>query len=317
MNVLVTGATGYIGVTLVRRLPEDMTPIALVRDASRTELLPDDVETVEGDITDSDTLTDPMDRVDGVIHMAAVNPGSKNSPRITNDVAEEVFDTVNVEGTRTVLDAAAEADVSSVVYLSTTKCHPDVEGDDDESLYVRTKREGGRLLTEGSYPFEYSIVHPTYVMGPRDYRLKRLEPFRLAASNRILVPPLYTPGRINVVHVDTIADSIWYYLRRPTNNRHLVSGPNVDRQTFRKTIAAQTDHRTVTASIPGKDQLLPAAVWAVDRIGLANVDPDRLVLDSETGIVPEVHEQRAPVERKSWQEAVRDTYAWYESAGLL
>jgi len=73
----------------------------------------------------------------------------------------------------------------------------------------------------------------------------------------------------------------------------------------------------VTASIPGKDRLLPAAVWAVDRIGLANVDPDRLVLDSETGIVPEVHEQRAPVERKSWQEAVRDTYAWYESAGLL
>jgi len=316
MKVLVTGATGFIGVNLLRRIPDEHEALALAREASRTELLPDATETVTGDITDRESLTDVMDGVGAVVHMAAVNPGSRNSPAITSAVPDEVFRQVNVQGTENVLDAAAEAGVESVVYVSTTKAHPAVDAD-DISMYVKTKAEGGRLLEENDYPFEYSIVHPTYVMGQRDYRLKRYEPFRLAAANTVLAPPLYTPGRINIVHADTVADSIRYYVERPTNNHHMLSGPNLDRKRFAKQLASLSPRRTVVTDVPLRDTLLPLGVKCVDAIGIANVDASRLVLDAETGIVPEVQENRAPVSQASWQAAVRDTWAWYEDAGLL
>lgn len=316
MNVLVTGGTGYIGVNLLRRFPEEHNPVALVREASRTELLPDGIRTVTGDVTDQASMANAMGNVDAVIHLAAVNPGSRNSPEITSNVPDSTFRKVNVRGTENVLDAAVDAGVESVVYLSTTKAHPNVD-DDDVSMYVETKAEGGDLLTEGAYSFEYTIVHPTYVMGQRDYRLKRYEPYRLAASNAVLVPPLYTPGRINIVHVDTIADSILYYLDEPTNDNHMVSGPNIDRRTFVEELAALAPRRTLVTDVPLRNTLLPLAVKAIDYSGITNVDADRLVLNSETGIVAEVDEDRAPVSPKSWKEAVRDTWEWYERVGLL
>lgn len=316
MRVLVTGGTGYIGVNLLHRFPEEHTPVALVRNSSRTELLSDEVRTVQGDVTDPASLRNAMADIDAVVHMAAVNPGSHNSPEITSAVQDSVFRRVNVKGTENVLDAAAEAGVQSVVYLSTTKAHPDVDTE-DISMYVQTKSEGGNLLDKEDYPFDYTIVHPTYVMGQRDYRLKRYEPFRLAASNAILVPPLYTPGQINIVHVDTIADSILHYVENPTNNHHMVSGPNVNRKRFAKLLASLSNRQTIVIDIPLQNMLLPLGVKSIDAIGIANVDASRLVLNSETGIVPEVQEERAPVSQKSWQDAVRDTWSWYENVGLL
>lgn len=316
MRVLVTGGTGYIGVNLLHRFPERHTPVALAREPSRTELLPDDVETVRGDITDHNSLERAMDGIDGVVHMAAVNPGSRNSPAITSSVPDSVFRGVNVQGTENVLDAAAEAEVESVVYLSTTKAHPAMDVN-DVSMYVQTKGRGGALLDDGEYPFEYSIVHPTYVMGQRDYRLKRYEPFRLAASNDVLIPPLYTPGEINIVHVHTIADSILYYLDNPTTNHHMISGSNIDRKRFAKQLATLSSRRTLVVDVPARRTLLPLGIKIIDAIGIANVDADRLVLHSETGVVPEIQEERAPVSQRSWQAAVQDTWKWYEAVGLL
>ncbi|MFB6201884.1 MAG: NAD-dependent epimerase/dehydratase family protein [Halorhabdus sp.] len=316
MRILVTGGTGYIGVNLLHRFPDEHTPVALVRESSRTELLPGDVETVFGDITDPDSIANAMEGVDAIVHMAAVNPGSRNSPAITSSVSDEVFRQVNVQGTENVLDAAAEEGAESVVYLSTTKAHPTMDVD-NVSMYVQTKGEGGDLLDENDYPFDYSIIHPTYVMGQRDYRLKRYEPFRLAASNAVLIPPLYTPGEINIVHVDTIADSILYYLDQPTNNHHMISGPNVDRKRFATELAALSSRRTLVIDVPARKRLLPLGVRTIDAIGIANVNPDRLVLESETGVVPEIQEERAPVTQRSWQDAVRDAWEWYEEVGLL
>jgi len=315
MRVLVTGATGYIGINLLHRFPDHHTPVALVREASRVELLPS-VETVTGDITDPASLADAMEDIDAVIHMAAVNPGSRNSTEITTGVQDSVFRQVNVHGTGNVLDAAADAGVESVVYLSTTKAHPAVDAE-EMSIYVQTKNEGGELLDEKNYPFEYTIVHPTYVMGQRDYRLKRYEPFRLVASNTVLIPPLYTPGEINIVHVDTVADSIIHYVENPTDNHHMVSGPNINRKRFVRRVASLSARRAVVTDIPARNTLLPFGVKAIDSIGIANVDPDRLVLNAETGVVPEVQTERAPISQKCWQDAVQSTWSWYDDVGLL
>ncbi|MUW13423.1 NAD(P)H-binding protein [Halorubrum sp. CBA1125] len=314
MRILITGATGYIGLSIIRRISDTHEPVAMVRESSRTELLPPNIETVEGDITDIESLRGAFEGVDAVAHLAGVNPGSKNSTQVVSEVDEDTFTAVNVEGTRNIVNAATEANVSSLVYTSTTNAHPDVPYD-YESMYVDTKRRGGEIVSESS--LDYTIVHPTYVMGPYDYRLKRYNEFRLAAANAILIPPLYTPGRINIVHVDTLADSIIHYLEEPTRNRHLVSGRNIDRRTYTRQLASLSDRHSFVFPLPFHKILLPFIVRLVDAIGLANVSVESLALEEHTATVPEIHEERAPVKRKSWKQAVTDTYRWYQDVRLL
>jgi dihydroflavonol-4-reductase len=314
MRILVTGGTGYIGLALLRRMPDRHKAVVMVRDRSRTELLPANTATVVGDVTNSESVRNAMNNVDAVAHLAGVNPGSKNDEAVTGTVTEETFVSVNVDGTRNVVKAAADAGVESLVYTSTTNSHPNIPYEYD-STYVETKRRGGDVVAQSGV--KYTIVHPTYVMGPADYRLKRFDEFRLAAANLVLVPPIYTPGRINIVHVDTVADSIVYYLEQPTNDRHPVSGPNVDRRTYAKHLASLSDRRSVVLPFPFHKSALPLVVRAVDALGLANVDPESLALDEQTGVVPSIYERRAPVERKSWRQAVTDTYRWYERVQLL
>lgn len=314
MRILITGATGYIGLALIRRMPDAHEPIAMVRESSRTELLPPDIETVNGDITDKGSVQSALKGVDAIAHLAGVNPGSKNSKQVVSEVDEETFIGVNVEGTKNIIEAATESNISSLVYTSTTNAHPDVSYD-YESMYVDTKSRGGDIVADSS--LDYTIVHPTYVMGPYDYRLKRYDEFRLAAANTILIPPLYTPGQINIVHVDTVADSLIYYLEEPTKNRHFLSGPNINRRTYARQLASLSDRHSITLPFPFYEQLLPLLVRTVDRIGLANISVKPLALNEKTGTVPEVHENRAPIERKSWREAVTDTYRWYQDVRLL
>lgn len=314
MRVLVTGATGFIGLALLDRLPERHDAVAFVRDRSRTELLPNSVETVLGDVTDADSVQNAVEEVDSVAHLAGVNPGSTNDESVVDDVSRETFEAVNVEGTHNVVKACRRSNIDSLVYTSTTNAHPDVSYD-YESLYVDTKREGGNIVSSSG--LNYSIVHPTYVMGSRDYRLKRYREFRLAAGNLLLVPPLYTPGKINIIHVDTVADSIIYYLEQPTNNRHILSGQNIDRLTFARQLASLSDRPSLALPMPLHSVLLPWVVRAVDRIGLANLDPKSLSLNEQTAVIPEIHEDRSPVKGKSWRDAVKDTYEWYEQMRLL
>lgn len=314
MRILITGATGYIGLAVLRRIAESHEPVAMVRKSSRTELLPPSTETIEGDITDKESLRSALEGIDAVAHLAGVNPGSKNSSQVVSEVDKDTFTTVNVEGTQNIVEAAAQADVNSFVYTSTTNAHPDVSYD-YESMYVDTKRQAGDVVANSS--LDYTIVHPTYVMGPCDYRLKRYDEFRLAAANMMLIPPLYTPGKINIVHVDTLADSIIHYLEEPTGSRHLVSGANINRRQYARHLASLSDRRSLVLPLPFHQALLPFIVRVVDSIGLADISVDSLALNEQTGTVPEIHEKRAPVERKLWKQAVTDTYRWYQDVRLL
>ena len=73
MNYFVTGATGFIGGRVARQLIEaGHRVIALVRDKSKAgELKALGVELSEGDITDKESMRQPMSGAEGVFHIAA------------------------------------------------------------------------------------------------------------------------------------------------------------------------------------------------------------------------------------------------------
>jgi hypothetical protein len=99
MRYFVTGATGLVGTHVVEQLVANgHDVITLTRSRSNANHLPEAVTVVEGDITNKESLREPMTGVDGVFHIAAwffVGPGPRNVER-----AERI----NVEGTHNVLE---------------------------------------------------------------------------------------------------------------------------------------------------------------------------------------------------------------------
>jgi nucleoside-diphosphate-sugar epimerase len=104
MKVLVTGATGFIGGRLVRRLARDGHEIrCLVRPTSQVEVLEElGTELVTGDVRDLDTVRRAVHECEIVYHLAAIANPSAVTPYT-------VYETVNVQGSKNMLEAAVDS----------------------------------------------------------------------------------------------------------------------------------------------------------------------------------------------------------------
>jgi nucleoside-diphosphate-sugar epimerase len=169
-TVLVTGATGFLGGQMARRLAEQGANVrALARKIERAGYIKDTpgIEIVLGDVTEPRTLEAAATGCDLVLHVAALIQGGWSDQ-----------DRVNVQGTRHVMQAAAQAGASRVVYISSvavygyryphdvTEDHPPQPA---HEVYARTKLGGEWAARElsGKLGVEYSIVRPAYIYGPR------------------------------------------------------------------------------------------------------------------------------------------------------
>ena len=209
---LVTGATGHIGNVLVRKLLERGKKVrALILPGEDTTSLQDvDVERVEGDVLNLDSLSKPFEGVSGIFHLAGVisiMPGP-----------DPIVWRVNVEGTRNVLKAAIQSGVQRLVYTSSIHAIQRVEsGVIDERLpydpgnpygeYDRSKAQATLEVQQVSREeLDAVIACPTGVIGPHDYRGSMMgSVIRTAAENQ---PTLYVDGAYDFVDVRDVADGL-------------------------------------------------------------------------------------------------------------
>lgn len=320
MRVLITGGTGYIGLNLVNELMtvDRYEPVVLVRDSSDSSQLPDTVETVPGDVTKKETLREALEDVQTVVHLAAVMGSHDRSEEGKGGIDANFAELVNVTGTENVLKAASDTEIENVVYTSTIYAHPELSRSGGETIYQETKREADQLFTSNDWQFGFTILHPTYIVGKRDYRLSRYETFYMTASNRLMVPPLYIPGELNVIHMQDIVSSIIYHIDNPTNGRQILSNENISSREYIKMIARHIEGRTVVLPLPLYKQILPSVVDVLHRVGLSPVPGERLQdMQRNLGTVPEQYANRSPVELTSPEQAVSELYEWYKSVGLL
>lgn len=174
---LVTGATGFTGRHLCRRLVEEgEEPVAFVRPTSDTSFLDDPgVECRTVDITDPGEVRAGFEPFDRVYHLAAAFR-SEHPDR-------DVFRRVNVDATRHLLDAAEEAGVGRFVHCSTVGVQGEIEDPPATEAYrtkpgdhyQATKLEGERLARrrfEGGLPG--TVVRPVGIYGPGDTRFLKL-----------------------------------------------------------------------------------------------------------------------------------------------
>jgi UDP-glucose 4-epimerase len=151
--VLVTGGAGFIGSHLVERLVAAGEPVVVLDDLSRgrRNWLPPGAEVHEADIRDAADLGRVVAETAPavVVHLAAMHfiPAVDGAPGLAWDV--------NVNGTRSLLDALSGRPPKLLLFASTAAVYPDRRGPIDErcppapvDLYGRTKLEGERLVGE-------------------------------------------------------------------------------------------------------------------------------------------------------------------------
>lgn len=266
-SVLVTGATGFVGGRLARQLLDrDYEVRVLARTPSdAAELEGRGAEVVEGDLTDAESVRDAVRGVDGVFHLAAVY-------ELGGDL--EWMREVNVEGTRRVLDAAAEEGVDRVVYCGSDTSLGDTAGDvRDESathdgpfrsVYAQTKHEAHELVDERieqGAPVVHAIVSTVY--GPGDESpVADLIEHHLAGR---LVAHLDAEAGYTFTHVDDVADALRRaYERGEPGESYLVSGTPATFEEFFAELSEQTGVPEPRFEVPS--WVVDAALPVVERL---------------------------------------------------
>jgi dihydroflavonol-4-reductase len=214
VRVLVTGATGFIGTALVRRLIQGGDEVrSLVRKSSSTSTLGElPVEMVLGDLADEESLRRAVAGCELVYHLA----GAVKALRPRD------FFRVNGEGTRRVAVACAAAPtpprlvyVSSLAAAGPSAAHRPRHEEDPErpvSLYGESKLEGERALRSLSGRMSASVVRPPIVYGPGDREFLPLlaRMARLGLSVQVGL----AERRYSTLHVDDLCEGLLAVARR-------------------------------------------------------------------------------------------------------
>ncbi len=250
---LVTGATGFVGWHVARKLLERGERVrVLVRDPGRLKEL-DGVEPIQGDLRDPESLARAVEGCAVVYHVAA-------DYRLWARDPKEMYRS-NVEGTRHVLDAARRSGVERVVYTSTVGCVgiPN-EGIGDEGTpvgiedmngpYKRSKFLAEKValeFAEGGFPVV--IVNPTAPVGDHD--------FKPTPTGKILVDfvrgamPAFLDTGLNVVDVrDVAAGHIAACDRGRVGERYILGAENLTLESIFGTLAKAVGRPAPRIRIP-------------------------------------------------------------------
>ena len=187
-SILVTGGSGFTGGYLARRLQADGYDVRLlIRSKEKADGLRSlGFKVVEGDLANASAVDQAVAGVDTIYHVAAL---------YRSDVAsDKLFHEVNVEGTRTILEAAKRHRVRRIVHTSTVGVHGNIKNPPaDETCdfaprdaYQQSKVDGERLVeTYRQKGMDIVIVRPVGIFGPGDTRFLKL--FRAIAKKRFVM----------------------------------------------------------------------------------------------------------------------------------
>lgn len=324
MKILITGASGFVGSAVLRRLVAAGHAVrALMRPTSdRRNLEGLEVEPAIGDLTDAASLARALEGCQALYHVAADYRLWVPDPR-------EMM-RANVEGTRHLMQAALRAGVGRIVYTSsvaTLGLRPDAAPADETAPstlaemigpYKRTKflaeAEVRQMVREDGLPAV--IVNPSTPVGPRD--LRPTPTGRMVADAAAGRMPAYVDTGLNIVHVDDVAEGhLLAFEKGKIGERYILGGENMTLREILREIATLTGRKPPKIRLP-HNAILPIAylveAWARltgARDPLVTVDGVRLAKKRMFFTSAKAQRELGYRPRPA-AEAIRDAVAWFQ-----
>lgn len=272
MLYIVTGATGHLGNTLIKKLSMEGKAIrALVLPNEKTPMLDAySVEIVRGNVVDKDSLRQLFD-LSGtpyaykdicLIHCAGIVSISNFQNKLMHNV--------NVNGTANLLWFAKELGIGHFIYISSvhalkepkenTLIEETLHFHEDEVVgsYAKSKAEATRLVTDAlmeGYPI--TIIHPSGIIGPFDFGRAHMTRLITDYFNNKLNARV--EGMYDFVDVRDVADAIYVASVKKAYGPYLITGHQISLKDFfinmqeiagRKTKAVVFTHAFVKIFLP-------------------------------------------------------------------
>ncbi len=267
MKVLVTGATGFLGGWLVKRLLDEGCDVRIIKrpNSNLDEIEGLKLDIASGDVTDLESLRAASRGVDTVFHLAGLI-GYSRSQRAAMDL-------VNVQGTANVIQACRDAEVRKLVHLSSVVAiGASYDGkilNEDSPYnvghlnlgYFETKHQAEELVVAAAKSglVDAVMVNPSTIYGPADAKKgSRGTQLKIARGKF----PIYPPGGVSIVAVEDVIDAIIaVWQRGRTAERYIVSGENLlIKETF-DIIAREAGVKPPVIALPRP------AIFALGRVG--------------------------------------------------
>jgi dihydroflavonol-4-reductase len=327
-KVLVTGASGFVGSAVAAKLVERGFSVrALVRASSpRTHLAGLDLDYVQGDLRDAETIRPAMAGIRYLFHVAA---DYRLWARDRNEIV-----TNNVTGTRVMMEEALRAGVERIVYTSSvatlavqrdgTSVDETVPLDELKAIgaYKRSKVAAERLVERmiAQQGLPAVIVNPSTPIGPRD--VKPTPTGRIiveAARGRM---PAFVDTGLNLVHVDDVAQGHLAALDRgKIGERYILGGQNVQLSEMLAVIANLIGRRPPRVRLP-RSAIVPLALAAETVARFTGREPF-VTMDALRMSKYRMFFTAAKAERdlgftaRPFTDALTDAIRWFRDAGHI
>ncbi|MCX6180177.1 MAG: SDR family oxidoreductase [Chlorobiales bacterium] len=327
-KILVTGATGFIGSVLVKKLAFTSDEVwILVRKSSDLTSLSDvlhKVHLVYGDIADRSSLDSALQGIDLVYHSAGLT--------YMGDKKNELLYKINVEGTRNVLQASAAAGVKRVVHVSSITAvgiafdkkpvNESVEWNFNaiNLEYARTKHlseiEVAEAVKKG---LDCVIVNPAFVFGAGDINFNAGRIIKDIYNRKL---PFYPLGGVCVVDVEIVADTIVTAMEiGKTGERYIIGGENVSYKQLADTISRITGAPKVRFPLPFWMAKILRALLDLNKnknrvsklfnLSMFRVASEFLYYDSTKA------SQNLNMRYEPHENSIRKAYEWYRDRDML
>lgn len=210
-NILVTGASGFIGSNLTKKLiSQNFRVKVLVRSKSKLikRKIKGRIEVIEGDLTKKESLNSAVKGVDLIFNTAALLPYHNLTPKD--------YWRVNVLGVENLINACLNHRVNKLIHLSTIGVFGST-GDKvlDERAplnltdpYSITKAEGDKIVRSASKKgLKTVIIRPTIAYGPGDIRPVILSLFSLIKKG-LFIPIGKGENYFHTIYIDNLIDGL-------------------------------------------------------------------------------------------------------------